>query len=190
MRQFFTKLKVKRYLGTGRALKLELGAGPFHIKGWIGLDLDKDSDLVWDLRRGIPFPTHTITQIHSEHFFEHLNPEDTNTLLRECHRVLKPGGVISFSVPDIGKIIMDYAKGPKHFWQARDWWMPHPWIKTPMDVLSWYAMMGGEHRAMYDQDTAKTRLKEAGFKQVKIRQFNPKLDYNFRVSSLYVQGTK
>jgi predicted SAM-dependent methyltransferase len=38
--------------------------------------------------------------IVSEHFFEHLFLDDAIALLRECQRVLKPGGVIRTCVPD------------------------------------------------------------------------------------------
>jgi len=38
--------------------------------------------------------------IVSEHFFEHLTLPDALALLRECQRILRPGGVIRTSVPD------------------------------------------------------------------------------------------
>jgi predicted SAM-dependent methyltransferase len=38
--------------------------------------------------------------IVSEHFFEHLHLPDALALMRECQRILRPGGVIRTSVPD------------------------------------------------------------------------------------------
>jgi len=38
--------------------------------------------------------------IYSEHFFEHLFFDEAVALFKECHRILKPGGVIRTAVPD------------------------------------------------------------------------------------------
>ena len=191
MFKFMVKLKVDKYLKDNRTIRLDLGAGPFRRKGWIGIDFDKSSEIVWDLTQGIPFPDNSVDVIHSEHFFEHLSyPDQTKPLLIDCYRVLKPKGKLSFSVPDIGKIIQAYSKGEKYFWKYRQWWQPHSWITTPMDVINWYGLMSGEHKFMYDSVTTKKILREAGFKRVSIRKFDHRLDYNKRESSIYTQGYK
>jgi predicted SAM-dependent methyltransferase len=46
------------------------------------------------------FPDGSFDFIYSEHFFEHLFADEAVALLRECHRLLKPGGVIRTVVPD------------------------------------------------------------------------------------------
>lgn len=48
----------------------------------------------------LDYPDNTFSFIVSEHFFEHLFLPDAVALLQECHRVLKPGGVIRTCVPD------------------------------------------------------------------------------------------
>jgi predicted SAM-dependent methyltransferase len=48
----------------------------------------------------LPFADNSINFIFSEHFFEHLFLDDALALLKECHRVLKPYGVIRTCVPD------------------------------------------------------------------------------------------
>jgi len=48
----------------------------------------------------LDFPDGEFDFILSEHFFEHLLLPDAIALLRECHRMLRPGGVIRTSVPD------------------------------------------------------------------------------------------
>lgn len=48
----------------------------------------------------LPFEDNSFTFIYSEHFFEHLTPGLARELLKECHRVLKVGGVIRTTVPD------------------------------------------------------------------------------------------
>jgi len=48
----------------------------------------------------LPFDDNSIDFIYSEHFFEHLFFDEAFALFRECHRILKPYGVIRTCVPD------------------------------------------------------------------------------------------
>jgi predicted SAM-dependent methyltransferase len=48
----------------------------------------------------LPFDDGSIDFIYSEHFFEHLFLDESYTLFKECHRILKPFGVIRTCVPD------------------------------------------------------------------------------------------
>jgi predicted SAM-dependent methyltransferase len=48
----------------------------------------------------LEFEDNTFDFIYSEHFFEHLFLEEAFELLKECHRILKPSGVIRIIVPD------------------------------------------------------------------------------------------
>ena len=58
--------------------------------------------LAWYFKSGIflPFRDSTFTFVFSEHFFEHLFMDEAFELFRECHRVLRPGGVMRTVVPD------------------------------------------------------------------------------------------
>ncbi|MFC5865256.1 methyltransferase domain-containing protein [Acidicapsa dinghuensis] len=48
----------------------------------------------------LPFDDQSFTFIYSEHFFEHLPLTLAGELMRECHRLLKVGGVLRTVVPD------------------------------------------------------------------------------------------
>ena len=48
----------------------------------------------------LPFESSSFGFIYSEHFLEHLTPSLALELLRECHRILKVGGVLRTVVPD------------------------------------------------------------------------------------------
>lgn len=48
----------------------------------------------------LPFDDNSINFVFSEHFFEHLFFDEALSLLIECHRILKPYGVIRTCVPD------------------------------------------------------------------------------------------
>lgn len=55
----------------------------------------------WDVRYPLPFADNTFDYVYSSHLIEHLAQQVCNRLLRECYRVLKPGGVLRIVVPDV-----------------------------------------------------------------------------------------
>src|SRR5262245_46493744 len=57
--------------------------------------------IAWDLRKGIPFPDQAFDFVYHSHFLEHLSKECAPSFLKECHRVLKPGGTLRVVVPDL-----------------------------------------------------------------------------------------
>ncbi len=74
-------------------IHLNLGAGHKRIAGSIPLDLpDWDSD-----ENDIPFSDESVSVIHAYHILEHVG--DPIRLLRECQRVLIPGGTLNIVVP-------------------------------------------------------------------------------------------
>lgn len=84
--------------------KLHLGCGANRFEGWINIDSEVDvyhADLLWDLRQGLPFEDKSCELVHSEHVFEHFTAEDALNLMRECRRVLIPGGVMRVGMADL-----------------------------------------------------------------------------------------
>lgn len=61
-----------------------------------------------DLSQGIPFPDQSFSVVYHSHFLEHLPKQAAVDLLRECCRVLIPGGVIRVVVPDLEQIVRTY----------------------------------------------------------------------------------
>jgi SAM-dependent methyltransferase len=69
-----------------------------------------DSDVVcWNLKRGIPFPDGTFDVVYHSHVLEHLERDEAPGFLRECRRVLKPGGVLRVVVPDLEQLARRYV---------------------------------------------------------------------------------
>src|ERR1700730_6424246 len=92
--------KARAYAGRSD-MKLNIGCGPNRKQGWVNIDLFPDVDLPLDMREPIPFCENSATIIYSEHFLEHLDyPGPAKRFLKECHRILKPGGTFSVGVPD------------------------------------------------------------------------------------------
>ena len=54
-------------------------------------------------RSRLPFANASVLMIYSEHMLEHLSPAAGVNLLRECWRVLAPGGLLRVVTPDVSK---------------------------------------------------------------------------------------
>lgn len=113
-KEYFDKTGVLADIRDRKRVVLELGCGPHkRIPDAIGIDaLDFDGvDVVADLNRGLGFiPDSSIDEIHSYHFLEHL--DDLSSLMREVHRVLKPGGGMVGNVPHFANPY--YYSDPTH----------------------------------------------------------------------------
>jgi len=66
--------------------------------------------LVHDVRKGLPFEDNSLDAIYASHFLEHLYFVEAQRLLKECYRVLRPGGVMRMVVPDLRAIIQEYIE--------------------------------------------------------------------------------
>lgn len=113
-------------------LKIELGAGaPYEVKepwwrdcsGFIALDQwDYSKEYAKDGKRefyqidleenDLPFCTDAAEEIRAIAIFEHLTVKGLIRTMNECHRVLKPGGLLYFHVPHWQSRVM--AKDPTH----------------------------------------------------------------------------
>ena len=95
---------IKRYLSKADTPRLTIGCGRNVLEGWLNTDLypqksDLDTVVYLDASIRFPFDDNTFDYIYSEHIFEHLNFKDSCNMLKECHRVLKPGGVMRLALP-------------------------------------------------------------------------------------------
>lgn len=65
--------------------------------------------VVRDLRRPLPFDDASFDAIYASHVVEHLYRTDAQRLLRECRRILRPGGILRVVVPDLTAIVAEYV---------------------------------------------------------------------------------
>ena len=57
-------------------------------------------NIAHDLRDALPIPDGSVSIFQAEDVFEHIPVENIPAILAEIHRVLEPGGLFRFSVPD------------------------------------------------------------------------------------------
>ena len=86
-------------------------AGRVH-EDWVNLDLvaHLPGVIAHDIRTGLPFPDNSFSAVYHSHVLEHLRRSSAPALLRECYRVLAPGGILRVAVPDLEAIARLYLK--------------------------------------------------------------------------------
>lgn len=91
---------------------LNLGCGNCYHQDWINIDLHSNDPQVLshDLRKGIPLPEGSCDAVYHSNIIEHFRREDAFTFMKECFRVLKPGGILRVSTPDLEQICRIYLE--------------------------------------------------------------------------------
>lgn len=81
--------------------RLHIGAGRERLEGWTNVDIQAlpGVDVVADVTQGLQFSD--VEAIFAEHFLEHLPIDKALDFLLESHRVLRSGGWLRLSTPNL-----------------------------------------------------------------------------------------
>jgi predicted SAM-dependent methyltransferase len=166
--------QIERYLGEHEVRKLHLGAGEHPRPGWLNTDLHdygRPEELVYlDARRPFPLPDASFDFVFSEHMLEHLSYAEGLQCLRECLRVLRPGGRIRIATPSLERLVRLYGSEltdvqRRYLHWAVDSFVPETDAPLPGFVVNNFMHAWG-HRFVYDRDTLHYALEAAGFVDV------------------------
>jgi predicted SAM-dependent methyltransferase len=163
------KRRMDKYVAGVGEKKLNLGCGENVLAGWLNVDFDPLSpEVVYlDATARFPLPDGVFDLVFSEHMIEHVSYAHAEHMLRECWRVMKAGGRIRISTPDL-KFLMDLYHGDKSPLQEeyvrRS--AEEAGIKA-MDthVINRFVREWG-HLFIYDEKALKAALQEAGFGEI------------------------
>jgi SAM-dependent methyltransferase len=91
---------------------INIGCGSVFHPAWTNIDVNPFDPSVrrWDVQRGLPFRDGDTDACYASHVLEHLTSAAAGQLLAECHRVLRPGGIIRLVVPDLEAIARHYLQ--------------------------------------------------------------------------------
>jgi predicted SAM-dependent methyltransferase len=161
----------KRYLASAQIKKLQIGAGQNSLKGWLSADISPASQdtMYLDATQRFPFATQTFDYIYSEHMIEHISWKDGIGMLKECHRVLKPGGTLRVATPDLAVMIGLYARqdelAKRYIAWITDNFLPDVQVHNPVFVIN-NAFHDWGHQFLYDAETMEGTMRLAGFTSV------------------------
>ena len=139
----------------GKGLKLHIGCGDYWFDGYINIDMHVygGTDMLWDVRKGLPFQPETVEVIEAYEFLEHLNKDEAFNQLEEWKRVLISGGTVRISVPDMDGLISMYGTDPQDTIAMIYGYEDHP-----------------HHKWGYTKDTLKELFEKHGFIEVTVIQ--------------------
>ena len=170
-------------------LKLNLGCANRIFEGWVNIDYSLGARLVripffrfcnrrtrlfqldWDkrikihdLRRPFPFADGSVDTIYTSHTLEHFTKKEGERFLKECHRVLKTGGIFRIVVPDLESIISNYISGKI----AADDFVDKLLVVHDISRMGFFKRLLADqiifpHKCMYDTKALLSRLCEIGF---------------------------
>jgi predicted SAM-dependent methyltransferase len=147
--------------------KLELGSGKNPTPGYIHSDINsfEGIDIIsspWE----IELPDSSLNEILALGVMEHLTYSDFAKALNNIYRMLKPGGIFLFDVPDLlvwSKYLVDHESG----------------LKTPCDlnhILStlygWQRWPGDEHKSGWIKSHLIESLNKANFLKIEFNLDN------------------
>lgn len=187
-----TRQRVQQILAEGGSVKLEIGAWKKRSGiDLITIDKDKRADLPWDLANGVPFPDNSVSLFYTSHLLEHLTFWELSLLLRDCLRVLKPGGELSICVPNARLYADAYFNNGDFPPAGRQYEPGLSNTGSAIDKLNYIAYMRGHHKYMFDEENLINILTQCGFATAHLRNFDPRIDIPARdFESIYALAVK
>jgi len=94
------------------SIKLNLGCGANKLPGFINIDSVKEfnPDLVHDISQPLPYGDCSVDEIVADGLLEHFDKYARFIVFYEWARVLKVGGTVNLSVPNMKKLLFRYFK--------------------------------------------------------------------------------
>lgn len=133
-------------------MQINLGCGGIKLPGFINIDSNSDfyPDLVIDDYKDLSyFKDSSVDFIYICHTLSNLSMEDSKESLKECYRILKPGGILDVIVPDFDKISRTYLSGFEDIGVAERW------------ILS-----GGHRKQLFTESKLISLLEDVGYSRI------------------------
>jgi predicted SAM-dependent methyltransferase len=109
---WFLRGRVETGVNVAGKVLLNIGCGKRVHEDWVNLDLvaQLPGVIAHDIRNGLPFPDASFSVVYHSHVLEHIRRSAAPVFIRECYRVLAPGGILRVVVPDLETIARLYLK--------------------------------------------------------------------------------
>lgn len=108
-----------------------------------------------DVTRPFRFPDSSFECVYASHLLEHLDPDVGEHMLREVHRVLRPGGIVRLAVPDLDAVVARYDPAD-----------PESFLSGIYEAHSARRSDSSRHRWQYNAGSLAALLRRVGFDEV------------------------
>jgi predicted SAM-dependent methyltransferase len=180
---------IRDYLESHSVRKLQLGAGGNDPTGWLNTDIAPKRDEVYlDATKRFPFPDGSFHYVFSEHMISVVSWKGGIAMLKECYRVLAPGGKLRVVTPNLAKFVQLLAGNPdadaQRFIAAK--LRLTGWPKSPVSGAYIFNRQVREwgSQFLYDPATLRKSFELAGFKQITEYRVDEKTDPVFREAEI------
>ena len=169
--------RTRSYLAQNMVGKLQLGAGMNAIDGWFNTDLmPRRFEIVpLDAGKSFPLPDSAFQFAFSEHQIELLSFDDARSMLKECYRVLKPGGTVRIATPSLDVLVALCSSEKTGDQQKYIEWVTDQFLPDVNEyrdtIVVNNAFHGWGHQFIYDFATLGDSMSQAGF--VDVTQYPP-----------------
>lgn len=144
-------------------MKLELGSGGRPTPGYCHQDVYEqpgtDLDHVGPAS-SIALPDNTVTEVLALGVVEHFTRSEAKATFANVYRMLAPGGVFLFDVPDLKvwcQYLVDYENGAL---------CPFSRDHILATLYGWQRWDGDEHKSGWTRDLIELELRAAGFRRI------------------------
>ena len=153
------------YQEVNGKVKINLGSGHWKLDDWVNVDIDRDSqpDVCANLAGGLPFADGVASLMHTEDFIDQLELEQAGEFMRECHRILCPGGVLRVLTPDMRKLAQLYLNDPE---KLQTMWKSFVGVPLSLGTAGEIFNIGmrfAGHTFLYDEETFTALASRCGF---------------------------
>ena len=172
IRPYYSVMRLKRIwerslnkLREVRREYINIGGGPVWLhERFFTLDQCFESDeslgrINFDLVKDLPMPfeDNSIKGIYSSNCFEHLTESEVTIILKDSYRILRSGGTIRITVPDMGKMFDAYEKrDASYFWfrskqhLAGQAWFKDSWLRVITRSFAGHVVDLFEDKKLYE----------------------------------------
>jgi predicted SAM-dependent methyltransferase len=168
---------IDQYLAAHQLRGLHVGCGGNHLDRWLNTELCPRGDEIFlDATRGFPLPSQSFDYVYSEHMIEHIPYTAAVQMLRECHRVLRAGGVVRLVTPDLAflRTLLEPPYSPQvteYIAYSREAHRIEGPAGSGVHVFNHFMRAWG-HQFIYDQAALFDLLRDTGFHNVVARTLN------------------
>jgi len=149
-------------------MQLNLGCGTKKLPGFVNIDIREEvnPDLIEDITKLESIKDESVDLIYACHVLEHINFWDVRKVLIRWYDILKPGGILRLSVPDMDAVFAHYF-----YWKD-------------LKALRGFLWGGGDHEynihySGWDYETLKEKLEDVFFDNIQLWNWHDIPPHNY-----------